>query len=1470
MKHFLWTFVRCAICILLLGQAVVPAAGVQPASPAGTGNQAAGRPDAFTPLETGSLPLSLHYVRSFGETGIPYPPSGQDAYLNNPAGLTVGPTNDVYITENGGRRLRSFDPSGSSRFIVGTAGQDKEFLNPQDVTFHEDFLWVADWNRLLVYSTSGVLQQEINNIDNTVRPDRPNYIDCARGVSFDSSGRLFVAQTCGSNNAAVFTVNGTLPDLTLTLQGVIEGGFKDPQAIQVADLNGDATEEVYVSGNDQLLRCMESGGIWSCESFGDKMQPRGMGLNPDDPSRLYVVRNDWNGPAVMSCGQDGKCETFITNTTERILYDPVDVAFDTEGNAFISDRGDSTIKMFTTPTSQSVFAGTQGVPYVTPSSPDPDYFYNYPGGVAVGPDYSVLILEEGGQRLTKFTDNGAFTWSYGVPGVPGNDSQHINWALGNPAVDAAMRIYIPDRNNNRVSILDANGNQLGYIGNQNDWRYQFNSPSGVAIGPNGNIYVVDGDAHNVQIYDSARFFQSSIGVKWEWGMDDAHFNRPSAIAVKDDLTVFVADANNARVQKCTRLSASATAWTCSTFAGVSGDPYWDNDHYNSPSSVAWDNLNGRLYVSDEWQNRVMAYDGSGKLLATLADDWGTSNAQLKRPTGLAVDNVGNLYVADHDNHRVQKFIPAVSQMEFAGQVVGTLRKLARVGNTLYASNGPRLDVFNLADPQNPAFVGESDLLPREITGLAVSGGYAYVTLGDYGFGVLDLSTPTRPTIVSSLPLINPTDVAVMGNRAYVTTYCCGWNWSSPRMFVIDVTVKTNLKVVNAIEWPGKDAPKELVDVAVSGSGDGQFAYLAARNSGVIKVSVDGVTPSIPPTETGRFSPPDVNSSGVALSADASLAYVVDQNFGLWIINTSNMDPSGLGSVQTVHQPWQDGDWRPANISRDGNTLYLPGYGEGMGVVDVTNPAAPALVIHRVINGSMVDALGAGNLVYVTNEDQGLKTIELVLTPSPEFNILDTALRPAGSAGYTLTRGNLTYETTWVGGFRILDTSKPGSPVELSASCLDTTANFVAVLSPQPGNATYAYLVTGRPGEDLLRVMDVTDPKAPVIAGQTSNLKGQLNAVEVRQAASGDPVYAFIPSSGWWDNQFYNGALHVLDVTNPAAIVEPGGVTAEVIGGNVNGIVLYGNYLLVADGLITDKSGNKAPDSGGLHVFDISNPPDPVEVRYVRGFDAAGIAIQGNRLYLTKWGEGLSIWDISNIDPAVWHEIGSIKVSRDSYARPAVATIAGRTYVTVGRGSMGMGMLDVTDPGNIQVVEETGRLAGWGWSPNVAGHYTFFSSPGGGLYTFWAVPAAEGIIPAGGGSLGPAADGAVYTFASGALMRDLRLRHTPVMEANVPAPGGNRVGIGHAFVVSATDAANDRPLAGLAGGQTYTLEVNYTPQELGGLSETSLGLYYWDGAAWVKEPTTPDLAAHRLTAHPNHFSIWMVQGSYNAFIAAILR
>jgi DNA-binding beta-propeller fold protein YncE len=112
--------------------------------------------------------------------------------------------------------------------------------------------------------------------------------------------------------------------------------------------------------------------------------------------------------------------------------------------------------------------------------------------------------------------------------------------------------------------------------------------------------------------------------------------------------VYVADTRNNRIQK---LDAQTGAPVASWGALGTGSA-----RFSSPAGLAVDRV-GNLYVADSLDNRVLKLAPDGSLLFQWGGDQGTGSGQLRLPRGVAVDAGGNVYVADADNHRVQEFAP---------------------------------------------------------------------------------------------------------------------------------------------------------------------------------------------------------------------------------------------------------------------------------------------------------------------------------------------------------------------------------------------------------------------------------------------------------------------------------------------------------------------------------------------------------------------------------------------------------------------------------------------------------------------------------------------------------------------------------------------------------------------------------------------------------------------------------------------
>jgi sugar lactone lactonase YvrE len=176
---------------------------------------------------------------------------------------------------------------------------------------------------------------------------------------------------------------------------------------------------------------------------------------------------------------------------------------------------------------------------------------------------------------------------------------------------------------------------------------RFDTPLGIAVDPDGMIYVVTTLA-------------GSPGV---WGTNDgigsaALFNGPVGIALDDKTNLFVSDSNNHTIRKITP-SGIVTTW-----AGTPGaDGIVDGDRtaalFRKPADVKMDR-NGNLFVVDSFNHtlRRIATNGMVTTVAGLASNSGSADglgdqARLFNPYGLALDHNGNLRVSDTYNQTIR-------------------------------------------------------------------------------------------------------------------------------------------------------------------------------------------------------------------------------------------------------------------------------------------------------------------------------------------------------------------------------------------------------------------------------------------------------------------------------------------------------------------------------------------------------------------------------------------------------------------------------------------------------------------------------------------------------------------------------------------------------------------------------------------------------------------------------------------------
>ncbi|MBC9797428.1 IPT/TIG domain-containing protein [Sinomicrobium weinanense] len=283
---------------------------------------------------------------------------------------------------------------------------------------------------------------------------------------------------------------------------------------------------------------------------------------------------------------------------------------------------------------------------------------------------------------------------------------------------------------------------------------RFRNPEGVAMAPDGNIVVTDRFNNSIRLLTPEGMVTTITGNgtkgHTDGPADQALLNYPWRSCVDREGNIYVADRDNHAIRKISTDGIVST---------VAGGPRGFKDgpvpeaQFNQPIDVDVDDQ-GNLYVADNNNHRIRKISPDG-MVSTVSGsvsgfkDGNASEALFANPSGISLDVEGNIYVADRFNHRIRKISTNGEVTSIAGQGdVGALD-----GDALSAQfNNPYgLDVAENGD------IVVADLSNHKIR--LVSEG-AVTTIAGTSSGFLDGAGFTAR-------FYNPTDVAIAGEVIYV-------------------------------------------------------------------------------------------------------------------------------------------------------------------------------------------------------------------------------------------------------------------------------------------------------------------------------------------------------------------------------------------------------------------------------------------------------------------------------------------------------------------------------------------------------------------------------------------------------------------------------------------------------------------------------------------------------------------------------
>lgn len=561
-----------------------------------------------------------------------------------------------------------------------------------------------------------------------------------QGVAMDPAGDVYILDVFNSRIRKVST-NGVITTVAGNgIQGFSgDGGLATSASINI-DFGGlavDAAGNIYIADDlSQRVRKVSNGIITTVagnglQGFsGDGGPATGAALNGpshvalDAAGNLYIADSGNNvirkvsngvittiaGNGIAGCCGDGGLAVIAS------FNRPTGLAFDAAGNLYVADTLNYRIREISNGTITTV-AGNGTIGFAGDGGPATAAELYAPYGVAVDAAGSLYIADASNRRVRKVSNgiintlagNGQFQFS-------GDGGPATSASLTTPpglALDASGNIYIDngDRirkvSNGIITTVAGNGS-FGFSGDGGPATSAAINSIGVTDAQ-GSLYLGDGGTGHVRKVSNGIITTIAGNGKFSFSGDggpatSASLAGPYGVALDSAGNLYLADNGNNRIREVsngiiTTVAGSGSpcytaASTCGSFSGDGGPA--TSATLSNPQGVAVDSV-GNIYIADTYNNRIRKV--SNGIITTVAgngspgfsgDGGPATGASLYEPVGVAVDASGNLYIADSANNRIRK----VSS--------GTITTVAGNGKAAFAGDGGLATAASLSYPAQVA------------------------------------------------------------------------------------------------------------------------------------------------------------------------------------------------------------------------------------------------------------------------------------------------------------------------------------------------------------------------------------------------------------------------------------------------------------------------------------------------------------------------------------------------------------------------------------------------------------------------------------------------------------------------------------------------------------------------------------------------------------------------------------------------
>jgi YVTN family beta-propeller protein len=609
-----------------------------------------------------------------------------EASMNDLSAIAVDVSGNLFLAQDGQSAIRRVDAKTGTITTVagnGTDGFDgdggpateAELGNPQGVV-------VDAAGNILIADTSNNRIRRVNSVTGFISTIAGNgtagfggdgglasaaVLNTPQGLTLDAAGNLFFVDT---GNYRIRRVDAKTGIIT-TVAGNGGRGFSG---------NGgpatDATFNFIGNGVPPQVALDAAGDLFIADQFNQQIR------RVDAKTGIITTVA---GILAEGYGGDGGL------ATNAELSDPSGILVDPSGNLYIGDNDNNRVRFVAATTGIiSTIAGNGGLGDGESATTAALY---YPQGVAaaggniwIADSNNTLIRLVNPAGVMSTISGQDYIFSYAGDGGPAIHAT-LNYPVGVTA-DASRNLFIADANNNVIRRIDASSGMIttvagngaaGFTGDGGPaTKASMNFPSAVAGDTVGNGFISDSNNQRIRRVDLISGVITTVAGNGTAGFSgdggpavDASLNLPApysgagGVVIDTAGNLFISDTNNHRIRRVDSITGVITTVAGSSSFCASGK-VGDGGPATSASLCFPEGLavdpSGNLFIADTFGDRVRRLDSASGTIATVAgnglvgfsgDGGPATAASLTTPRDVALDNTGNLYIADANSQRIR-------------------------------------------------------------------------------------------------------------------------------------------------------------------------------------------------------------------------------------------------------------------------------------------------------------------------------------------------------------------------------------------------------------------------------------------------------------------------------------------------------------------------------------------------------------------------------------------------------------------------------------------------------------------------------------------------------------------------------------------------------------------------------------------------------------------------------------------------